>query len=30
MQLIQNFDASIDETLRSDEEFVAPMPFIMM
>ena len=30
MQLIQNFDATIDETLRSDEEFVAPMPFIMM
>jgi len=30
MQVIQNFDSSVDETLRSDDEEILPMPFIMM
>ena len=30
MQTIQNFDADLDEVLRSDDEFIQPMPFIMM
>jgi hypothetical protein len=30
IQLIQNFDASVDETLRTQEEFVEPLPFILM
>lgn len=30
MQAIQNFDASVDETLRSQDEEIMPMPFIMM
>ena len=30
MQAIQNFDANVDETLRSHEEDIMPMPFIMM
>ena len=30
MQAIQNFDATIDETLRSDDEEIMPMPFIMI
>jgi Terminase large subunit, T4likevirus-type, N-terminal len=30
MQAIQNFDASVDETLRNQDEDIMPMPFIMM
>jgi Terminase large subunit, T4likevirus-type, N-terminal/Terminase RNaseH-like domain len=30
MQAIQNFDAMVDETLRSAEEEIMPMPFIML
>jgi len=30
MQAIQNFDANLDEVLRSDDEEILPMPFIMM
>jgi hypothetical protein len=30
MQAIQNFDATIDETLRSQDEELLPLPFIMM
>ena len=30
MQLIQGFDAKIDETLRNQDEFIEPMPFIMI
>ena len=30
MQAIQNFDASVDETLRNQDEEIMPMPFIMM
>jgi hypothetical protein len=30
MQAIQNFDATVDETLRSQDEEIMPMPFIMM
>ena len=30
MQCIQNFDSAIDERLRNEDEFIAPMPFIMM
>ena len=30
MQCIQNFDSSVDERLRNEDEFIAPMPFIMM
>jgi hypothetical protein len=30
MQAMQNFDATIDETLRSQDEEIMPMPFIMM
>jgi len=29
MQAIQNFDATIDETLRSQDEELLPLPFIM-
>lgn len=29
-QFIQNFDASIDELLRTQDEFVEPLPFILM
>jgi hypothetical protein len=29
MQAIQNFDALVDETLRSEEEEILPLPFIM-
>ena len=30
MQLIQSFDPNVDETLRTAEEFIEPLPFIMM
>ena len=30
VQCIQNFDSSVDERLRNEDEFIAPMPFIMM
>ena len=30
MQAIQNFDASVDETLRSQDDEIMPLPFIMM
>ena len=30
MQAIQNFDANVDETLRAEDEFIEPMPFIMI
>jgi Terminase large subunit, T4likevirus-type, N-terminal/Terminase RNaseH-like domain len=30
IQAVQEFDADLDETLRGQEEFVLPMPFIMM
>ena len=30
MQLIQSFDPNVDETLRTVEEFVEPLPFIMI
>lgn len=30
MQAIQNFDPSVDETLRGQEDEIMPMPFIMM
>ena len=30
MQCIQNFDSSVDERLRNEDDFIAPMPFIMM
>jgi hypothetical protein len=29
MQAIQNFDATVDETLRSEDEEILPLPFIM-
>jgi len=30
VQLIQNFDASIDQSLQTQDEFVEPLPFVMM
>ena len=30
MQLIQSFDPNVDETLRTAEEFIEPLPFIMI
>jgi hypothetical protein len=30
MQLIQNFDPNVDESLRTMEDFVEPLPFIMV
>ena len=30
MQLIQSFDPNVDESLRTAEEFIEPLPFIMM
>jgi Terminase large subunit, T4likevirus-type, N-terminal/Terminase RNaseH-like domain len=30
MQVIQNFDATVDETLRTQDEDIEPLPFIMM
>lgn len=30
VHLLQTFDADLDNKLREQEEFVAPMPFIML